>query len=79
MTEREQEIYDFLVTYTVENGFPPSIKDIMKYSGHKSTSTVAGYLDSLEKKGKIKRMGKSPRAIWIEDITIKRGREYGTS
>ena len=48
MTEREQEIYDFLVTYTVENGFPPSIKDIMRHSGHKSTSTVAGYLESLE-------------------------------
>lgn len=79
MTGKEQEIYDFLIEYTVKHGFPPSIKDIMKYSGHKSTSTVAGYLDSLEEKGKIKRMGKSPRAIWIEDITIKRGQEYGDS
>lgn len=57
MTEREQEIYDFLVTYTVENGFPPSIKDIMRHSGHKSTSTVAGYLDSLEKKAKLRGWG----------------------
>ena len=50
-------------------GYPPSVREICDAVGLKSTSTVHGYLERLEKKGLIRRDPTKPRAIEILDDT----------
>ena len=48
-----------------KNGFPPSIREIAKAVGLKSTSGVYSHLKKLEEEGLIEIRGYSPRAIKI--------------
>ncbi|MCD8035793.1 MAG: transcriptional repressor LexA [Clostridiales bacterium] len=48
-----------------ERGYPPSVREICDAVGLKSTSTVHGHLERLEKKGYIRRDPLKPRAIEI--------------
>lgn len=53
-------MYEYIADSIRENGFSPSIRDIMAQLGIKSTSTVHAYLGRLEEKGYIfKENGKS--------------------
>lgn len=62
---KEQKVYDYIVHSVRENGFAPSVRDIMSDLGYKSTSTVHMYLNRLDTLGYIcKEDGKS-RAIRI--------------
>lgn len=49
----------------MEKGYPPSVREIGKAVGLKSSSTVHGYLAKLEEAGFIKRDPTKPRAIDI--------------
>lgn len=51
----------------MEKGYPPSVREIGKAVGLKSSSTVHGYLARLEEAGLIKRDPTKPRAIDILD------------
>ena len=60
LTEKESLIYEYIEDFTSENGYPPTIRDILSYTGIKSTSTVYAYIEKLEQKGFItKKSGKS--------------------
>ncbi len=60
LTEKEQQIYDYIFTMIEKNGYSPSVRDIKNAVGIKSTSTVHMYLQKLEDKGFIqKEQGKS--------------------
>ena len=48
-----------------KNGFPPSIREITKAIGLKSTSGVYSHLKNLQEEGKIEIHGNSSRAIKI--------------
>lgn len=63
ITEKQQVILDFLGSYLEEYGYPPTVREIASATGVKSTSTVFGHLERLEKKGLIKRDSSKPRAI----------------
>lgn len=65
LTEKEQEVFDFIVEKQEKIGYPPSIREICIYTGLKSTSSVQGYLVSLESKGLIRRDSTKPRALEI--------------
>lgn len=58
-------IYQFLIDYITENGFPPSVREITESVGLKSVSGVHGYLIDLEKAGLIKTIPGCPRAIKV--------------
>jgi len=60
---KQKEIYDFIKKYIIDKGYPPSVREICNAVGLKSTSTVHGHLERLEKKGLIKRNPTKPRAI----------------
>lgn len=62
---KQKEIYDFLVIYTENKGYPPSVREICEAVNLKSTSTVHGHLKRLEKKGFIRRDPTKPRALEI--------------
>ena len=66
---KQQEIYEFLKTYTENKGYPPSVREICAAVSLKSTSTVNGHLKRLEKKGFIKRDPSKPRALEINELS----------
>ncbi len=63
LTARQQEVYDYLKKKIQENGYPPTVREICKGLGFKSTSTAHSYLSKLEEEGYIKRDGSKNRAI----------------
>lgn len=65
LNQRQQEIFFFIKESLMNNGYPPSVREIGKAVGLKSTSTVHGYLNKLEDLGLIKRDPSKPRAIDI--------------
>ena len=70
LNEKQKEVYDFLLEFTKTNGYPPSVREICKAVSLKSTSTVHGHLNRLEKKGLIYRDPTKPRAIVINEISL---------
>ena len=67
ITPKQQEILDFIKNQILNRGFPPSVRDICKAVGLKSTSSVHSHLETLEKNGYIRRDPTKPRAIEILD------------
>lgn len=65
--EKQQLILNFLKSEILSKGYPPSVREIGEAVGLKSTSTVHGHLERLEKKGIIRRDPTKPRAIEILD------------
>lgn len=65
LNERELEILNVIVDYIKQNGYAPSVREIGKIVGLKSTSTVHTYLKSLESKGFIERKENFPRALRV--------------
>lgn len=66
-SERQKEIFQYIKAFLLEKGYPPSVREIGKAVGLKSSSTVHGYLSRLEENGLIKRDPTKPRAIDILD------------
>jgi len=65
LNEKQQEILDFVNKQVEEKGYPPSVREIGRAVGFKSTSTVHGYLQQLEEKGIIKKDPAKPRALKV--------------
>lgn len=63
--DKQQMILDFLNRYQMEKGFPPSIREICKAVGFKSTSTVHSYIKKLEEEGLIVKDATKPRALKV--------------
>jgi len=63
--DRQQMILDFLNRYQMEKGYPPSIREICKAVGFKSTSTVHSYIKKLEEEGHISKDATKPRALKV--------------
>ena len=72
VSEKQNEIYEFLKTYTDNKGYPPSVREICEAVGLKSTSSVHGHLKRLESKGLIRRDPTKPRALEIIDNSLKK-------
>lgn len=72
VSEKQNEIYEFLKTYTDNKGYPPSVREICEAVGLKSTSSVHGHLKRLESRGLIKRDPTKPRALEIIDNSVKK-------
>lgn len=65
MTTPENKVYNAICTYQEKYGYPPTVREIMQITGHKSSSSVHSLIKNLENKGYIKRNHNSPRAIQI--------------
>ena len=63
LTARQQEIWDFLVTYVDEHGYPPTVREIGEAVGLASPSTVHAHLANLERAGFLRRDPTKPRAL----------------
>ena len=67
LSSKQIEILDFIKKELVSKGYPPSVREICEAVNLKSTSTVHGHLEKLEKKGFIRRDATKPRAIEVLD------------
>lgn len=65
LNEKQQKILNFVNKQVEEKGYPPSVREICRAVGFKSTSTVHGYLQQLEEKGIIKKDPAKPRALKV--------------
>ncbi|MCQ2441723.1 MAG: transcriptional repressor LexA [Oscillospiraceae bacterium] len=63
LTPKQQVIYDYLMQFSAENGYPPSVREIAAAVGLKSPSTVHFHLKALEEAGVINRSSGKTRAI----------------
>lgn len=78
---KEQKVYNYIVNSVQNNGFAPSVRDIMRDLGYKSTSTVHMYLNRLDTLGYIRKEDGKSRAISVvnEDMpTVSAVRLLGT-
>ena len=63
LTDRQQEIWDFLVEYVDLHGYPPTVREIGEAVGLASPSTVHAHLANLERAGLLRRDPTKPRAL----------------
>ena len=67
MSERQQQIYDYIKIYTTEKRFPPTIREIATAVGLKSSSTVHRHLGEMREKRYIDFVDSAVRTISIVD------------
>lgn len=77
--DKQQQILDFVNREVEEKGYPPSVREICSAVGFKSTSTVHGYLERLEKSGLITKDPTKPRALRVVGNKKTYLRENGTT
>ncbi len=63
LTERQQDVLGFIQTEQREKGITPSTREIQKYFGFASQTSVMQYLDVLERKGFLDRHARKARAL----------------
>jgi repressor LexA len=63
LTERQQEVLDFIAKETERNGFSPTIREIGERLGIRSTNGVNDHLKALERKGFLTREKDKSRTL----------------
>ncbi len=63
LTERQQEIWQFVLEYVDGHGYPPTVREIGDAVGLASPSTVHAHLANLERAGLLRRDPTKPRAL----------------
>ena len=67
LTAKQQMIYDYIVDFTGDHGYPPSVREIGAAVGLKSPSTVHFHLKGLEEAGVIVKAEGKTRAITLAE------------
>lgn len=67
MTPRQQAVYEYIKKSVIEKNYPPSIRDICKCVGLKSTSSVFTYINDLIKMGLLQKDPSRPRTLTITE------------
>lgn len=67
ITEKQTEILKYIKQSILTRGYPPAVREICEAVHLKSTSSVHSHLETLEKKGYIRRDPTKPRTIEILD------------
>ena len=63
LTPRQKEVFIFIQEKIQEWGYPPTIREIGKHLGIKSTNGVADHLKALKKKGYLRQNGAKSRTL----------------
>ena len=63
LSPKQQQIYDYIVSFSGLHGYPPSVREIGEYVGLKSPSTVHFHLKGLEAAGPSHEDHGQPRAL----------------
>ena len=63
LSPKQQQIYDYIVSFSAQHGYPPSVREIGAHVGLKSPSTVHFHLKGLEAAGLITKEEGKTRSI----------------
>ena len=70
LTRKQKEIYEFILAFTSEHGYPPSVREIGAAVGLKSPSTVHFHMKGLEEAGVIVQAEGKTRAISLPGVSV---------
>lgn len=65
LTNTQSKVLAFVEQASIENGHPPTMKEVAQHFGWSSTSTAQQHLETLQKKGRLVRTPKSPRSLRV--------------
>ena len=72
LNQNEVNILNFIKKQVNENGYPPSLREICKAVGLKSTSSVHMYLNRLAEKGELEKTNLKTRALKLTNISSEK-------
>ena len=55
LTQNQAHLLEFIKTYSQENGFPPSYREIQRHFGYKAVGTVQDHVRALIQKGALQK------------------------
>jgi repressor LexA len=67
LTAKQEQVLNFIKQHLMAKSYPPTVREICEAVGLKSTSSVHAHLETLEKKGYIRKDQDKTRAIEIID------------
>ena len=65
LTERQHSVLQFIEAQIKKNGYPPTIREIGRHLGIKSTNGVNDHLNALQRKGFVKRQDHKSRTLAV--------------
>lgn len=68
-TKKQKEIYDYIAEFIGEHGYSPSYREIMNGLGYTSVATVALHVNSLIKRGHLRKRDHSARSIELVEAS----------
>lgn len=68
LSARQQIVLEAIKLFISKNHYPPTVREIAEIVGIKSSSTVAGYLERLRKRGFVTWEEGRPRTLKIETV-----------
>ncbi len=72
LSPKQKQIYDYIVSFSQEHGYPPSVREIGSHVGLKSPSTVHYHLTTLQNAGWITQAhGKTRTLTPVETVEQK--------
>ena len=63
---KQQQILDFVGSYTDENGYPPTVREIAAAVGLRSPSTVHSHIKKLIEQGYLDKAGRKTRTVSVK-------------
>ena len=69
LSQRQQEVYDFIEKYRNENGISPSVINIAEGLGL-SSSTIFTYIGALKRKKRVTNLPGVPRSLRTIGVTV---------
>ena len=72
LTAKQQQIYNYIVKFTSDHGYPPSVREIGAAVGLKSPSTVHFHIKGLEEAGVLIKAEGKTRALTLPGANLSR-------
>jgi repressor LexA len=72
LTDRQEDILTFIKQFTLESGYPPTLREIGKHFQISSTFGVKRHLEALVKKGFINIESNASRGIFNDQKKFRR-------
>jgi SOS-response transcriptional repressor LexA len=66
-TKKQKELLSFIADFIAEHGYSPSYREIMVGKGYNSVATVALHVNSLIKRGHLRKRDRSARSLELVD------------
>ena len=65
LTQRQQQVFEFILRAIREGNRPPTVREIAEHFGFRSPKAVTDHLGALERKGYITRRNRKSRNIEV--------------